>query len=475
MRRGTFATLIAVGAAVPLLVIGIAASRADVRAAVKAFISPLPPPRPAGGGAPTSTVNSLPPQVAITGAESSELRALAGGDAGAPTPRGARTVLAPETLPPAPVGYELPHGLRRTELAARSDASIDRVMTYLATDGKGHGALLAAAKRSGQHRDEIERVLAAWKVPAELTSVIYVESGFNTNQSAMDGGVGMWSLPSEVAKAYGLAVLQSYDERRAVALSTEAMGHYLADLHERFGAWELAILAVGMGYATTLEELQKHSSTDYWDIASELPAEATAYVAQVLAVATILDNRDRFGLDLAKPDDPVVTSDLEVPAGATFATVARAAGTSVETLRALNPEYLGNTVPDTGFAMAMHLPSAGLARARELLMPLMYSTSNDGVGQRDPRFDYGRGGIKDAGAEGGKERDARAPDTTVPVPHAGDKRMFYRVQDGDTLDSLARRYGISREAIARDNALDPSAGLRPGQLILLRPEAPLTP
>jgi membrane-bound lytic murein transglycosylase D len=343
-------------------------------------------------------------------------------------------------------------------------------MAYLATDGVGHGALLTAVQRSGQHRDEVDRILTAWKVPTSLAAVLFVESGYDATATSLDGGVGMWSLSQEVAHAYGLAMLDTYDERRAIALSTEAAAHHLADLHERFGGWELALLAFGIGYGPVLDELEKHSSTDYWDIASEIPPEASGYVARVLALATMLGNRDRFGLDLAKPDDPQVTSDLEVPAGASFSVVARAAGTSVEKLRALNPEYLGNVVPDTGFAMVMHLPSAGLARAKELLMSLMYKTTNDGVGRADPRFDYGRGAAPDAGAgDGGARANAKESPSTVVVPHTGDKRMFYRVQDGDTLDSLARRFGVPRETVARDNALDPSAGLRPGQLLLLRP------
>jgi membrane-bound lytic murein transglycosylase D len=412
-------------------------------------------------------VRALPPEVAITGVESSELKALVA-DASAPAPRGARTAVFAAEWPPPPADYALPRGLRRTELAARGDASTDRAVTYLATDGKGHGALLGALKRSGARHDEVERVLTAWKVPVTLVAIAFVESGFEVNATSLDGGAGLWSLPKDVARAYGLATLETYDERRAVALSTEAAGHYLADLHERLGSWELAILAFGMGYASTVDAIHKQNAADYWDLVTELPKASSQYVAEVLAVATMLDNRDRFGLDTVKLDDPIVTSDLEVPAGASFATVARAAGTSVETLRALNPEYLGNTVPDTGFAMAMHLPSAGLARAKELLMPLMYSTSSDGVTRSDPRFDYGRGHAEDGGAA----RDAGAATGPVLVAHGGDNRMFYRVQDGDTLDSLARRFSVSRDTIAKDNALDPSAGLRAGQLLLLRPGAP---
>ena len=167
-----------------------------------------------------------------------------------------------------------------------------------------------------------------------------------------------------MAHAYGLALLPKYDERRGVALSTEAAAHYLADLHERLGSWELGLFAFAQGYARTMAALQKHTSLEYWDLVSELPPDGTTYVAEILAVATMLDNPDRFGLDVVKPDEPEVTSDLEVPADATFSILARAAGTSVARLRELNPEYLSDSVPSTNFALTMHLPECR-ARPRE--------------------------------------------------------------------------------------------------------------
>ena len=223
------------------------------------------------------------------------------------------------------------------------------------------------------------------------------------------------------------------------------------------------------GYARTIAALQKHSSLEYWDLVNDLPPDGTAYVAEVLAVATALESPGRFGLDVVKADDPVVTSDLEVPADATFAILARAAGTSVERLRELNPEYLGDSVPSTSFALVMHLPSGGLARAKELLMPLMYSTSGGGHGSA---FDWGRnrplgdGGDPEAGAVASASASSREGATIAQ--HGSRKKAYYRVQDGDTLESLARRFSVPRETIASDNALDPTAGLKPGQLLLLQ-------
>jgi hypothetical protein len=466
MRRGTFAAILAAGTALPLLAAAAAMTRPAVRAWVGDFVAPLPPPAPEAKA--LRTVEALPSQLTITGAESPELHAFGAGDAGPPTDRGPRTVLFPREVPPVHDGYVRPSGLRRSELASRDDAQVESAIQYLATDAHGRGALLAAVQRSGQHRDQVASILRAWKLPVELSAIIFVESAYVPTATSLDGASGLWSLPLDVARAYGLAILPKYDERRSVSLATEAAAHYLADLHERFDSWELAILAFGQGYVRTMDAVQKHSSLEYWDLVSELPADGTTYVAEVICVATMLGNPDRFGLDVVKADDPIVTSDLEVPAEATFSLVARAAGTSAGRLHELNPEFLGDTVPSTGFAMAMHLPSAGLARAKELLMPLMYSTSSGGGG--GAAFDWGRSppSLRDGGPVSSDAGSSPVASPTI-VSRGRGGRMYYRVQDGDTLESLGRRYNTPRETIASDNALDPTAGLKAGQLLLLRP------
>ncbi len=407
MRRETFAAVICVGVALPVVGVGVALTRPSVRAFFGDFVAPIPTTPIVK---PLPSIEELPPQLAITGAESSELHALVAGDAGAPPDRGPRTVLFPREIPVPRDAYTRPPGLKRPELSSHDDATVDHAIQYLATDAHGHGALLAAVQRNGRHRDEVDRVLRAWKIPLELSALAYVESGLIPTASTLDGAVGYWSRTPDVARAYGIAILPKYDERRSVALSTEAAAHYLADLHERLGSWELALYAFGQGYARTIDALKKHSSLEYWDIVSELPAQGTTYVSEILAVATMLENPGRFGLDVVRPDDPEVTSDLEVPGDAPFSTIARAAGTSVERLHELNPEYLGDTVPATGFTMTMHLPSAGLARARELLMPLMYSTSGGGGGGSS--FDWGRRSY--GSRDGGRLRTTAAAAPRTP-------------------------------------------------------------
>lgn len=100
-------------------------------------------------------------------------------------------------------------------------------------------------------------------------------------------------MPTDIAEAYGLVVTPAYDERRSVALATEVAAHYLANLHERLGAWDLAVTAFGIGYERTLRTAsdQQPSSSAVADV----PAAGLAYLRAVAAVATALANPNHLG------------------------------------------------------------------------------------------------------------------------------------------------------------------------------------
>lgn len=108
--------------------------------------------------------------------------------------------------------------------------------------------------------------------------------------------------------------------------------------------------------------------------------------------------------------------------------------------------------------MVVHVPAEGFARAREMLMPLLYATSSSEGSSPSPR-----GAAKAAGA---------SSSAAGSVIAAGRGRSYYRVHDGETLDGIAGRFGVERASIARDNALDPTASLRGGQLLLINVPAP---
>ena len=452
MGKGSFRTLIAVGILVPVVIVLAILIHPLGRALVGSFFAPLPGASHDGG-----TV-SLPALGAARGAESAELRTLRE-DASAQTDaapsvvrsRSALFSLGPDgDIPASGDRFVRPAGLRRPEIMLRDDASIDRAVQHLTADPGARERFIDALKRSGRFAPDIARIMRAWKLSEVLVAVSFVESGFQPSAvSPADNATGLWQLTPDVAHVYGLSMLAAYDERCGIASGTEAAARYLADLRERLGSWELALVAYAIGYKRTGDAVTTFGTTDFWELAPSLPHVATVYVAEVMGTAVLLANLDRFGLDTVKRADATSVSDLEVPAGTSLPLVARAAGIELATLRELNPEYGSDVVPATSFPMVVHVPSGSLARARELL-PLLQEGKDVGA--------LANGGVTEAGT----------PDALRVISHGTDKRMFYRVKEGDTLSSLAREYGVALETIASDNALDSTSSLRPGMILTIR-------
>lgn len=455
----------------PALLAGVAGVVVLVAVAlgVRALAMFTKPIRSAAGLSPSAsssapTLSILPQTTAAMGAESEELRSLRTGDAGAPMKWAPSSVLF-ASAPARDLRPKMPEGLKRSDLLARRHPTIEAYAYHATHDERTRGALLEALRRSGRVRVDVSRILDAWHVPEEFFAVAFVESGVEPTHTS-GGGVGLYRLTASVAGAYGLAMLEDYDERRAVALSTEAFAHYLADLHERFGSWELAAFAYFAGYDEALRALSVTASRDFWELVPTLPQDAVDAVMRVFGVALVLKNRERFGLDGAKVDAPKTASDLEVPHGVKLAIVARAANIPLDELRALNPEYMGERVPKTDFPMVLHIPGGALGRAREFL----YAEMSGRGGGRDVRE------AEDAGAALADAPGGRASPQATTVAGGRAKRLFHRVQDGETIDSLASRFRVPPQQIASDNSLDRSAPLRKGQLLTIRqPESTESP
>jgi membrane-bound lytic murein transglycosylase D len=249
-----------------------------------------------------------------------------------------------------------------------------------------------------------------------------------------------------------------------------------------------------MCYGRLTQRVQELSTNDYWTLSlvrGAIPDEALAYVPKIIAVALLLRNLDRFGFDEVSQDPPMTASDLEVPGGAPLRIVARAAGTSVERLRQLNPELLTGNVPDRGTPITLRVPSRGVARANTMLSRLL-AHLHPGADERvDDGFDWGAEELLPTPSRRaprtsfwddpmGGSAPSRAPiDVQAPAVLERDAAdegsaaegetavVFYRVDEGETLPGIARRFGIRASRVVADNRLDPAAKLQKGMLLKL--------
>jgi membrane-bound lytic murein transglycosylase D len=463
-------------------------------------------PRPSAGDA-TLPAPALPGSWGGSGDVPPELRSPA------PAPGGSATAV-PDS--------DWLRALKLPDFPVRWDSQVLRYLDYFKNDTKGRSVMSNWLRRAGRYRELFDKVLARHGLPRDLFYLAMIESGFESAAKSRVGAGGVWQFMPGAARAYGLEVSYWVDSRRDPERAADAAARYLKDLYVRFGSWYLVFAAYNAGYGAVLRSITNYNTNDYWELVkheSGLPWESSLYVPKILAAAIVGRNQTAFGFGEVTPDPPFACEEVEVPAGTTLATVARAAGAKTEVLEALNPALLrGRTPPDRGAARvrvptgtaAVYAANIDKARAADKLdtVQLRFGETLDevararGVGVRELRR---LNGVKDSAelragtaivvprrsekadkdkadkGDGGKDDDARdvaakpavgGDDDTilVAVPdrsfsYEGRERVFYRARDGDSLDEIADAFGVRSEELCEWNNVDPSAKLHPKMVL----------
>ena len=154
-------------------------------------------------------------------------------------------------------------------------------------------------KRFQKHRQEgekyrllINKVFFKYRIPVDLYYVGLIESGFNTHIRSKAQAVGPWQFIAGTARRYGLRVDRYLDERRNIYKSTIAAAHYLKDLYNVFGNWELALCAYNSGETRVMRAIMRGNTRNYWELARKklLPLETSLYISKISA-ARYLDQK----------------------------------------------------------------------------------------------------------------------------------------------------------------------------------------
>jgi membrane-bound lytic murein transglycosylase D len=329
------------------------------------------------------------------------------------------------TVPPEWTQFKKP------DIPVQWHPKIYSYIRYFTRDREGRKLMVAWLRRSGRYREIVEAAFRERALPLSLAAVAFVESGFWPKAVSPAGAVGLWQFMQGTGRAYGLEVSRTYDERRDIWKSTNAAAHHLADLHERYHSWDLAFAAYNMGYANLEERMEEQGTDDFWSLASvvgAIPQETALYVPKILAVAVVLENLDRFGLNRVEMAPAIKASELEVAPGTRLSLVARAAGTSLNQIRDLNPQFRSAVIPKRGAPVILHVPSKGLARAKVMLPQLLDDKEEQKLTAKvSSDFNWGHDKLEDG--------------TNTPLERAKDRKGKLEVADG----SLSRLGGRKRK------------------------------
>jgi Transglycosylase SLT domain len=282
------------------------------------------------------------------------------------------------------------------KLPVEDDPRVARWFGYFTDNRVGREMMQGYLFRCGAYRDLIEATLIRYELPTSLMAVVFAESGCEPLAKSRVGAKGLWQFMPALARGYHLRVTEDViDERNSPPKLTEAAVRFLADLYQKFGAWDLTFAAYNMGpygLLIRLEKLGQQQNITFWDLADNdmLPDETADYVPKIEAIALILENLQRLKFSGVQMRAPEVTADLEVPPGTRLSLIARAAATSVNQIRTLNLDIIGDRVPNVpGERFAVQVPKDVVWQARDTLQELTARGAEEDQCM-PPSFDWGK-------------------------------------------------------------------------------------
>jgi membrane-bound lytic murein transglycosylase D len=206
-------------------------------------------------------------------------------------------------------------------------------------------------ERSGRYIEIMQGILKERNMPTELVFLPIVESGFNPKAYSKARAAGPWQFISATAKRYGLVIDWWKDERKDPVKSTIAASKYLRDLYNMFGSWSLALAAYNAGEGRISKALKRSNSEDYWALlsTSQIRQETKDYVPRYIAATMIANTPEEYGFDNLDYHEPFEYDEVVVYKPVDLEIIAQCSGSSVDTIRELNPELRRwSTPPNVG-------------------------------------------------------------------------------------------------------------------------------
>ena len=282
-----------------------------------------------------------------------------------------------------------------------------------------------------------ERVFKEKGLPSELKYLSVVESSLNANAQSWVGATGLWQFIEPVGKIYGLTINDTLDERKDPVLASEAAADYLLKSYQMYNDWLLAIASYNCGHNRIkwAREDAGGGNLDYWAIRKYLPAETQNYVPSFIATVYIMNNYRKHGIYPSETNLNIFTNTLTVNRKVSLWSISKVANIDIDMLALLNPSYknliIGGSANDPKKLIIPEIKSYIYTALREEM-------------------------LKTSPVEGDLMLSYQVPASDLPKSSKyvhRDVSFSYRVQEGDTLDSIAEKFNSTEEEIKIINKL----------------------
>jgi membrane-bound lytic murein transglycosylase D len=275
-------------------------------------------------------------------------------------------------------------------------------------------------ERSGAFIPVMREILKQHELPEDIVYLPIIESGFNCKAYSWARASGPWQFIASTGRLYGLNRDWWHDERRDFIKSTHAAAKFLKHLYEKFGSWELALAAYNGGPGRIDRTIRRQKTTNFWDM--DLRKQTEDYVPFYMAATIIAKNPEMYGFQ-PHYDDPIDFDEVVIDKCLDLNVVAKSTGVSVDHIKFLNPEILRGYTPPSLKSYRLRIPK----------------------------------GTKDKFLA--ELPDMKSPQETSWVKH--------KIRRGETVSTIARRYGVSQYAIFQANNLHRRSKIYAGKTLIV--------
>ncbi len=261
--------------------------------------------------------------------------------------------------------------------------------------------------RSQKYAPMMKRILSGHGLPLDMVYLSLVESGYNPRAYSWARAVGLWQFISSTGRLYGLERNWWIDERRDPVKSTHAACRFLKDLYTEFGSWELAMAAYNGGPGRVRRVIARQKTIDFWKM--RLKRQTMDYVPLIMAATLIAKEPEKYGFDNIEYEPELEWDEVVIDRCLDLSVVAREIGCSLTDLKDLNPELLRKYTPPNAKSYTLKIPRG-----------------------TEPRF--------------------LAAYDSMPSPKET-SWVRHQIRRGETVSSIAAKYGVSQYAILEANNL----------------------
>ena len=354
-------------------------------------------------------------------------------------------------------------------------------------------------ERSSKYLFHIVEELERRQMPTELALLPFIESAFNPQAVSSAKAAGMWQFMPATGKDFDLKQNAFRDDRRDVLASTRAALDYLQKLYGMFGDWHLALAAYNWGEGSVGRAIARNKKaglgTGYLDL--NMPAETRLYVPKLQAVKNIVANPQGFRTELPLIGNHPYFQQVQLSRDIDVALAAKLADVQIDDFKALNP--------------SAHRPVIIASGTPQILLPwdsaLVFQRNFDAYNQgqyaswtawKAPTTLSASEAAKRVGMS---ENDLRAVNNIPPrmlikagstllvprsakmavdvashvvdnarvdlAPEIVTRRTTVKARTGETVASMAKRYGLSPVNVANWNRTGAASAFKAGQQVVL--------